>query len=42
MIVYIIAGLALIGGLYTLYINTVEGWEDSDGFHAGRKPDEDL
>jgi len=41
MIVYIIAGLALIGGLYFLYINTVEGWEDSDGFHPGRNPNED-
>jgi len=42
MIVYIIAGLALIGGLYFLYINTVEGWEDEDGFHPGRNPNQDL
>jgi len=41
MIVYIIAAAALIGGLYTLYINTEEGWQDQDGFHYGRKPDED-
>jgi len=42
MIVFIIAVAAMMGGLYTLYINTVEGWEDDDGFHAGRKPDQDL
>jgi len=42
MIVFIIAALALIAGIVFLYINTVEGWEDDDGFHAGRKPDQDL
>jgi len=42
MIVFIIAVLALIAGIVFLYVNTVEGWQDQDGFHYGKKPDEDL
>lgn len=42
MIVYIIAGGALIAGIWFLYSHTVEGWEDEAGFHYGHNPKDDA
>jgi hypothetical protein len=31
-----------IAALVRLIVSAPEGWEDRDGFHLGREPDEDL
>lgn len=42
MIVCIIAGGALILGIWFIRSNTVEGWEDETGFHFGHNPKDDV